>query len=287
MKTTRIITTRNLLMAGMAAAFCCSVANAQIIYSNDFTHGSPASINGATPTYVNPNASLFGGDTGAAWDVVSNNFTAGFSANQNGTLGSQADSVLLPFTPQNGYIYTMSYSLTLTVAPPGGGWAAIGYGSLLPVSNNYSTGGDRFNDPTVAGNPWALLNYLAQGGGAVLFKTRSSSVGGTANLISSLNTPYTINFVLDTSAADWHTALYIDSTLVKDYTYTGGNPTIASIGYGQTTTTAGAYKWNTFTLSAEAVPEPSTPALIGAGLAMMFLVSLYRNRRNAVEKSIR
>lgn len=48
------------LIAGMVAALCCAVANAQIICSNDFTIGNAASINGAAPTYINPNASLFG-----------------------------------------------------------------------------------------------------------------------------------------------------------------------------------------------------------------------------------
>ncbi len=273
-------TPRHVLMTGMVAALCCS-ASAQIIYSNAF-NGGAVDINSQAPTYVNPNASLFGGSSGALWDVVTNNPGGGvYLANQNGTLGSGSESVLLPFAPQSGYIYTMSASLTFAIQPPGSGWGALGFGGNFPPSNG-STSDPRFNQALVSGQPWALLNYQAQGGGAVLFRSTSASVGGHAGLMSSLNTPYTIDFVLDTTAAHWSTALYIDSTLVTNYTWTASNPTIRSIGYGQTATTAGAYQWNYLTLDAEAVPEPATPALIGVGLAVMFFVRFYRSRRQKI-----
>ena len=278
-------TTRNLFIAGMVAAFCCSLADAQIVYSNAFDGGA-VDINNQAPTYINPNASLFGGSSGALWDVVTNNPGGGvYYANQNGTLGSGSESVLLPFNPQQGYIYTMSASLTFTVQPPSGGWGALGFGGNFPPSNG-STSDPRFNQSLVNGQPWALLNYAAQGGGAVLFNTRGHSAGGLANLMTSLNTAYTIDFVLDTTGANWSTALYIDNTLVTNYTYSG-SVAINSIGYGQTATTAGAYQWNYLALSAEAVPEPSTAGLIGAGVVMMLLVTLYGSRRTVARKGIR
>jgi hypothetical protein len=63
---------------------------------------------------------LFGGTTAALFDVVSNSFTDNYYAYQDGTLGSKQESVLLPFTPVSGYVYTLSASLTLAkqrVAP--------------------------------------------------------------------------------------------------------------------------------------------------------------------------
>lgn len=276
--------TKNLLMAGMVVAFCCSIGNAQIIYSNAF-NGGAVDINNQAPTYVNPNAPLFGGSSSALWDVVTNNSTFGYYANQDGTLGAGSESVLLPFTPVSGYVYTLTASLTFAVQPPSGGWGALGYGAHFPPSNG-STADPRFNSTLVNGNPWALLNYASQGGGAVLFQSRTGTAGSMANLMSSLNTPYTISFVLDTTAPQWSTALYIDSTQVASYNYTA-NPSIASIGYGQTATTAGAYQWNYLTLSAEPVPEPSTLALVGLIAGLMLLVTLRGNRRYAVEKTIR
>jgi PEP-CTERM motif len=269
-------TTLKRLLAGIMVAFCCSIGNAQLIYSNNFSLGAASDINETSPTYVNPNAPLFGGRSGALWDVVRDEPppTENYYAYQNGTLGSRQETVLLPFTPVSGYIYTLTASLTFTAVPPGGGWGGLGFAANLPDSSS-SAGDPRFNQSLIAGQPWALLNYGAQGGGAELFRNTSAVVGSHANLMSALDTPYTINLVLDTMGPDWSTALYVAGTLVTNYTWTAGNPTITSFGYGQTATTAGAYQWNYLSLSA--VPEPSVLALTGLGLAG--LCTFLRRRR--------
>ncbi len=266
-------TNSGLLVAGMLAAFCCSTGTAEIIYSHTF-NGGAVDINGVAPTYISPDASVFGGTSTALWDVTRDQPppTENYYAYQDGTLGSRQETVLLPLAPVSGYIYTLSASLTFTVVPPSGGWGALGFGKNLPPSG--TTGDPRFNQTFITGDPWALLNYAAQGGGAVLFDSYNHSLPGVPNLMSAVNTPYAIDLVLDTTGAQWHTALYVEDTLVNQTTY-AINPTIASFGYGQTATTAGAYKWNSMTLSA-VVPEPSAPALISAGLGMMYLLTLYR-----------
>ncbi len=264
MKRNQMKTNSALLVAGAIAAFCCSIGNAQVsysnslygatlIYSNSFDGGA-VDINGTAPTYINPNASSFGGSTSALFDVVTNSTTYGYYAYQDGTLCAKSESVLLPFTPVSGYVYTLSASLTFASIPPSGGWGALGYAANFPPSNG-SAGDPRFNQALVNGNPWALLNYGAQGGGAVLYDTRAHAVGGVANLMTALYTPYTINFVVDTTATPWHTALFVAGSLVRETNYTS-NPTIRSIGYGQTATTAGAYKWNSLTLSDPAPRRP-------------------------------
>ena len=274
MKRNRMKTNPGLLVAGMLTVFCCSIGNAEIIYSQTFS-GGVVDINATTPTYVNPNASLFGGSSTALWDVTRDQPppTENYYAYQNGTLGSRQETVLLPLTPVSGYIYTLEASLTFTVAPPASGWGAVGFAKFSPHSTTIDP---RFNQTPITGNPWALLNMGVNGGGAVLSDTYNHSLGGTPNLMTALNTPYTINLVLDTTGAQWTTALYVDGTLAKNFTYAAGsNPTISSFGYGQTATTAGAYKWNSLTLAAE-VPEPSALALTGLGLAGLFAL---RSRR--------
>ena len=67
-------TTKNLLVAGMMAVFCCSIGNAQVnysnslagstlIYSNSFTGGA-VNITNTRPDYA---VSLFGGTNNAVW----------------------------------------------------------------------------------------------------------------------------------------------------------------------------------------------------------------------------
>jgi hypothetical protein len=129
-----------LLLSGSMAVFCCSIAKAQfsysnafyggtLIYSNSFTGGA-VDISGTVPTYINPNATNYGGTLGAAFYVVTNNVTTGSYAYQNGTLGAHLNSVLLPLAPTNGYVYNFAATLTFLVTPPAGGWGGIGCGPV-------------------------------------------------------------------------------------------------------------------------------------------------------------
>lgn len=279
-------TTQNLLLAGMLAAFGCSLAHAQFSYSNSlvgataiYSHtfnGGAVDLNGLAPSYINPNAAAFGGSTTAAFDVVTNSTANGYYAYQDGTLCANRESVLLPFTPQSGYIYTLSATLTFPVTPPAGGWGAFGYGGAFPASNS-SANDPRIGQPLVGGNPWALLNMYANGGGSVFYDTRTHSFPGVANLLNALNTPFTINMVVDTTSTHWYTALFVAGTLVKDTNYTAtANPTIRSIGYGQTTTTAGAFKWNSLALYASRLllVQPPAAGLVSPGHAFTNTVVL-------------
>jgi len=213
-----------------------------IIYSNAFD-GAAVNINGTPPTYINPYATLFGGISSALFEVVSNNAAAGYDAYQNGTLGAKLNSVILPFTAQSGHIYTLSTKLTYTVTPPVGGWVGLGFSTQLPTGY--------VPDPWIMNN-WALLNMGANGGGAELF-ANATLIGNVPNLMTALNTPYDIKLVLDTTGAQWSTALYINGTKVASYTYSV-NPSIASCGITQTTTTGGAFKWGDLTLSTALLP---------------------------------
>jgi hypothetical protein len=89
---------------------------------------------------------------------------------------------------------------------------------------------------------------FANGGGALL-NADGASRGGTPNLMTALNTPYDIEVVLDTTGPQWSVALYVADTFVTNYVYAAGNPNIVSFGYTQTTTTAGAFKWNSIALT--------------------------------------
>jgi hypothetical protein len=255
--------------------FCCSasaqlsytnsLAGATLIYSNAFSGGA-VDINGTAPTYINPNAASYGGSLSAAFDVLSNNVANGYYAYQNGTFGAKLDSVLLPFTPVPGYVYTLSFNLTYRTTPPAGGYGGFGFAIHFPVSN--SAIADPRIGGTPGGNPWTLLNLGTSGGGAVL-EAAGASQGNVASLMTTLNVPYTINLILDTTGAKWIVYEYINGLFVKNYTYPTTNPALLSLGYTQTTTTAGAFQWGPMELFASPMVITINPASasVAAGAA--------------------
>src|SRR5579862_4622691 len=78
-------------IAGMVAAFCCSIANAQISYSNSLVgatliysnafDGAAVNISNTPPDYIN---AVFGGSNSAVWlDALGVSDTNVFYANGN------------------------------------------------------------------------------------------------------------------------------------------------------------------------------------------------------------
>lgn len=259
-----IETIKSILLAAIMALFGCRVANAQrnysnalsggtLIYSNAF-NGGAVDINGTTPDYINPNAATYGGSLSAAFLVVTDNVAANCYGYQDGTLGSHDNSVLLPFTPTNGFVYNLAATLTFTVTPPAGGWGALGFATTFP--SNHTASDPRIG--SIGGNPWSLLNMFANGGGALLY-ANGAVQDKVPSLMNALDTPYPINLVLDTTTTNWTAAEYVSNTLIGTFTYTG-HPNLVSFGYSQTTTTAGAYKWGPITISASQLIVAGQPA---------------------------
>lgn len=240
--------TKTFLAAGMLAVFWCSIANGQIIYSNDFTSGaSGVSIEGASPTLAHNYA---GGSSSALWNVLSNNVSAGAYMNQDGTIGRVQNSVLLPFTPEVGYIYTLSASLTFTSDP--GTWLSLGYAAHNPPDSATP----RFNDSAVNGNPWSLFRPGTGNGGVQLYYSRTGVAGSQALIPTTYPSINTISIVLDTTRDNWVISEYANGTLVQGVTYTySSNPSIVAVGLGQTTVGSSAgIHWNYLTLSTALLP---------------------------------
>jgi hypothetical protein len=279
-------TTRNLLMAGMVAAFCCSIANAQIIYSNNFSLGAASDINGTAPTMAYNYA---GGSSSATWSdalgIHDTNATGAVYFGANGSVPGTPDSLLLPFTPQSGYVYTLIASLTFSGNP--GNWVGLGF------AQNYSTnalyGYGRFSD-TGNGGPngqdWMIATESS--GNVQTFYSRNGQHFSQNGFFTAAGAPETLSLevVLDTTTTLWTMAQYINGVQAgTTYTYTA-NPTIGSVGLTETTMGAPTdVQWNNIMLTATPVPEPSALALTGAGLTTMVLVSLYRRRRNAARET--
>jgi hypothetical protein len=259
-----------MLLTGIVAAFGCSLAHAQTIYSNNFSLGGAVTINGTTPTLANTFA---GGTTSATWtSVIGVNDTSASLA--NGKVDASQNSVLLPFTPQSGYLYTLTASVTFSSNP--GSWVNLGFTQFSPTDQ--TSGHARFADSTVNGIDWVIVNPTTANEQFFAGPRTTPSAGvGSQNLASGLAT-YTLQLNLDTSTPLWTISSFINGTqLGPNFTFTA-NPTIAAVGYGQNTITSGSgIQWNNLELDATVVPEPSALALTGIGAAMFVLLRC-RNR---------
>jgi hypothetical protein len=231
-------TINHLLWAGMTLLFCCSMGEAQIIYSNVF-NGGAVSINVHVPTTATNYA---GGTSSAWWNVVSNSASSYIYA--NGSVGTTLSSALLPFTPENGYVYTLTASVTVPTMTAGQ-WITLGFAQYNPLLNTAPD--PRFGSTDVSGNPWT---YLTEGsGGDFFFPTRATAAGNAALMPS----PgiYTVQLVLNTTDSQWQSSEFVNGTQVgTTYTY-ASNPVISAVGLGQTTLSSGTgIQWNYLTLQA-------------------------------------
>jgi hypothetical protein len=242
---------RNLLLTGMMPLFCCPIGNAQIVYSNAF-NGGAVNIHGTVPTIAN---NFAGGTSSALWNSVSNSTTSYMYT--DGTIGTGLNSVLLPFTPESGYVYTLTATVTVPTMAAGK-WITMGFAAYTPASNTASD--SRFGSTYVNGNPWT---YLTEGsGGCVFFYSRTWNEGGNPNLMPTPGT-YRVQLKLDTTGASWIASEFVDGTQVgTNYIYTT-IPTISAVGIGQTTLNSSTgIQWNY--LAIEAVGAGPATATVDA-----------------------
>ena len=234
-------------LAGIAAVFCCSIGNAQLIYSNNFASGGGTNIWGTAPTVANNYA---GGVGSATWnDALGTNDTGSLPANgiDSTTL---PDSWLLPFYPQAGYIYTLTVSLTFTGNP--GGWVGLGF--VQNDSVNVPVAYGRFADsgnggPT--GYDWLILTEST--GNVQYF---SGPAGNNPQIYAGTgfaNGPQTLTnqVILNTTGSPWSITAFVNGLEMSNtYTY-ASSPPIGAVGITQTTLgTPGNVRWNYLALQA-------------------------------------
>jgi len=244
--------TRYLLLTGIMGAFCCSIGNAQIIYSNFFSPIPSAtnSLNGTAPTFASTN---LGGTNTATWTCTFSNSLIGFSNNSgtvmvNGTIGTNQGCVLLPFKPLTNHVYDMNASITLPAS------MADTLGMGFTTSFNYQTNNEgyvRFNDSPPNGYGWLYLKTAAAAnfyGGA---KT-ALPVAGT-DLTPAAGT-YTFDIILSTLHTNWTAAAYVNGVQIGSTNVVySANPAILSAGLGQATFGTSplpiGVQWNYWSLS--------------------------------------
>jgi hypothetical protein len=215
-----------------------SESSAAIIYEQAFTGGT-GPLAGSTPTVEN-----YVGDN--VWTAA-----GGGSIHLNGDIQG-GGSVVLPFVPQAGQIYTLTSTLNWTSSA--GDWIGVGFFNTNSVYG-FLPGGGR-NTPTVLSTKngqWQLwpqaMNLNKEGG----------------NIVTT---------VLDTTQTNWTVSHYQNgsSVAMSAYEYMSGNPIINYVGF---VSEGSQGTINSFQLSA--IPEPASFGAL-AGFLAIGLVITHRRR---------
>ena len=200
----------------MMAAFFCTAANAQIIYSNNFS-GTGVNISNTPPTYA---ATYAGGSSSAVWlDVNGSATTHGFLLDNGINNSPQADFWALPFKAQTNHVYLLTVVLAFTNNP--GVAAEFGY-SINTTLTNF-TGDARFNG-SANGYDWMAPLYSAGNPEFFAGNRTANALANANNLFPPGVGTNTFQIILDTrgttGVTNWVAAGCINGIPVNgSYTY--------------------------------------------------------------------
>jgi hypothetical protein len=270
------------LLAGIMAACCCSIANAQISYSNSLVgstliysnafNGAAVNITNTPPNYIN---AVFGGSNNAVWyDALGTNDTNALLAS-GVQMTTSPDSWELPFAPVSNHVYTVTASLTFSGNPAD--WVGFGFAQRIPI--NATNGFGRFSDGGTTppkegpnGFDWMILTessgnvqyFAGAGGGTPILSQNSFFTAGVGT--------HSAEVLLDTTSNKWIIAGFVDGVQAGTNHPYSPNPTIGAVGITQNVFTSGGQAdihWNSFTLSAAQLVIDREPvsAAVSAGAA--------------------
>jgi hypothetical protein len=235
------------------------------IYQDDF--GRTGALNGTAP---DTRVGLYGGQAGATWTAADAFATDGSQANLSVVAGGDA-SAWLPFTPQSGYVYTLTaYVRDTSSTESWNHWSFLAFSKGANTATSYQNG----LDPFVAA--------YRQSDTLTGFK---DSTFATQKDIGHYSATVPITVVLDTTSTDWTYTMSANGASPMTGTYTGGISGIVAVGVGiranGTTTGDGTGLVDSFKLTVSGdirVPEPSTAYMCVTG-RMGLLCYAWRRRR--------
>lgn len=257
-----MMNTKTAFSLAAAAALTAGSAQASIVlYSTDFTIGTGL-LNGKvvdTSGATTAQHAQYGTTENEAW-------TAGSLFQADGTYDGVSNSsttrlsATLSFTPQNGYVYELSYTSNFANGTNGNGWHAGGFFAANNYTANVLADG--------AGSVWGLTGtnqtlFLDLNGG-------NNDRVGTNVIVNGSTTPTTLTFILDTTGGtgDWSAEWFVNGTSHRTVADLNAVQ-IKSVGIGALYFEAGTAAFQSFELSV--IPEPSSTMLIGLGGLMLAL----------------
>jgi hypothetical protein len=250
-------TNLNLSLAAILTAFCCSIGNAQIIYSNNFALGTGVNISNTPPTYA---ATYAGGRSDAVWLDVNGSALPHGPLLDNGIDNNDSinpDYWALPFKPETNHVYLLTVVLGFTNDP--GKAAEFGF-SINTVLTNY-TGDGRFNGG-VNGYDWMGPLYSAGNPEFFAGNKTANALANASNLFPPGVGTNTFQIILDTrGGTNWVAAGCINGVGVNGtFTYPANlyaqvtNLTSVGISQNGTLTVPTAIQYQSFVLETTLKP---------------------------------
>jgi hypothetical protein len=247
-----------------------SFASAAVIYQHDFSGSAGSTLNNVAIDTAN---STFGGSSGATWLASENRFRAdGSTTSVNATA-----SAFIPFSPVNGYIYTISLDVEATAISSNGSRFTMslldytGAGSPNVAADfqsfanhtSYGTIGLRTSDFNDSGSKYNFLSWTGP------------ALNGASHLNHTTPGTWNLSIILNTTAANnWTVTLVGTSDTGEIQSRSGAVPSSATIDHIMLTNYQQiAVSMESF--SVIAVPEPSLTLLS----SISGLLAVRRNRR--------
>ena len=241
---------RFLPVVGLAVACLLSPvgpASAATIYFDPLDGSSSSNLNGTKPEDR--------GGTGTG-----NNWNAASLFDADGSVASGSGSAWLPFTPQSGFIYTLSADVETTEGGEDDDWISLGYASSeLTDEPFYDTGG------------YGTI-LLRESGSGTSFRGEETAGGDSLGVTTT--GPATLEIRLDTRPTSWSFSFFVNGSSVGNAggVASGDAEDISYVGFSEFSQAEGNVADLTLT---RAIPEPASLALVGFGA----LALLPRRRR--------
>ncbi|RYD48002.1 MAG: hypothetical protein EOP85_04425, partial [Verrucomicrobiaceae bacterium] len=151
------------------------------------------------------------------------NWGASTAWNRNNGVASKTVSgdahALLPFTPQPGYVYTLSVEIDPTNSPASSDWLAVGFTSGLSTNSALYT--QTFLFPNI-GQSWLLVRANGSSDGTMAaFASALANPVNVSPALTPVGTYDTVSIVLDTRAPAWKSTYYLNGNLQATHNHPG------------------------------------------------------------------